>query len=59
MSKKITPTTLHTAKSKKKCCRKSIRCSSCPVVLHRLRKIDADEFSNKQFAKALKKARAA
>ncbi|GGF26793.1 hypothetical protein [Williamsia phyllosphaerae] len=56
---KVTAATFTKVKPKKKCCRKSTRCAACPVVLHRLGKMDAHEFSNKQFTKALKKARAA
>lgn len=56
---KVTASTFTAVKPKKKCCRKSTRCAVCPVVLHRLTKMDAHEFSNKQFSKALKKARAA
>ena len=46
-------------KPKKKCCRKSTRCLRCPVVIHRMSKIDCDSMSKKKATKALKKARAA
>ncbi|MGO3327262.1 hypothetical protein [Gordonia sp. (in: high G+C Gram-positive bacteria)] len=46
-------------KPKKKCCRKSTRCLRCPVVIHRMGKLDCDSMSKKQANKALKKARAA
>lgn len=46
-------------KPKKKCCRKDVRCMRCPVVVHRLRKLDVDEMNRKQIQKAIKKARAA
>lgn len=56
---KVTASTFTEVKPKKKCCRKSTRCAVCPVVLHRLGKMHAEDFSRKQFDKALKKARAA
>lgn len=46
-------------KPKKKCCRKSTRCLRCPVVIHRMGKLDCHKMSKKQATKALKKARAA
>lgn len=46
-------------KPKKKCCRKDVRCMRCPVVVHRLRKLDVDNMKSKKLNKAIKKARAA
>lgn len=46
-------------KPKKKCCKSSKRCVRCPVVIHRMRKLDTSEMSKKELNKALKKARAA
>ncbi|MBT0565533.1 hypothetical protein [Williamsia sp. CHRR-6] len=56
---KLTPSTFTSVRPKKKCCKSSTRCSSCPLVLHRLSKMGAEDFSKKEFAKALKKVRAA
>ncbi|MDL9944007.1 hypothetical protein QSJ19_00115 [Gordonia sp. ABSL11-1] len=56
---KVNPATVRDLKPKKKCCRKSTRCVRCPVVIHRMRKVDDDQMSKKQLRKALKKARAA
>ena len=42
---------------KKKCCKKSTRCLRCPVVIHRMKKLDLDNMSKKEARKALKKAR--
>ncbi|MEE3852758.1 hypothetical protein VZC37_20630 [Gordonia sp. LSe1-13] len=56
---KVEPATVADLKPKKKCCRKSTRCVRCPVVIHRMRKLDGDQMSKKQLSKALKKARAA
>ncbi|MFC0314280.1 hypothetical protein ACFQNE_07425 [Gordonia phosphorivorans] len=44
-------------KPKKKCCKKSTRCLRCPVVVHRMGKLDLEHMSKKQARKALKKAR--
>lgn len=44
-------------KPKKKCCKKQTRCLRCPVVVHKMRKLDLDQMSKKQARKALKKAR--
>ncbi|MFC5949074.1 hypothetical protein ACFQH9_12405 [Pseudonocardia lutea] len=45
-------------KVKKKCCRsKPKRCKSCPVVALRLKKMDAENLSGKEYARALKTAR--
>ncbi|GAA3046175.1 hypothetical protein GCM10010528_26720 [Gordonia defluvii] len=46
-------------KPKKKCCRKDVRCIRCPVVVHRLRKLDVDGMNRKKLEKAIKKARVA
>lgn len=56
---KLSPSTIRSVKPKKKCCRSSKRCTTCPVVLHRLRKAHAEDMGKKKFAKAVKKARAA
>ena len=53
------PARVASMKPKKKCCRSSTRCLRCPVVIHRMGKLDCDSMSKKQAAKALKKARAA
>jgi hypothetical protein len=46
------------AKVKKKCCRsKPKRCTSCPVVHLRLKKIDAQGLKGKELARAVKAAR--
>ena len=55
-AKKFKPTNL---KPKKKCCRKDVRCMRCPVVVHRLRKLDLDRMDHKKLEKAIKKARVA
>lgn len=47
------------AKVKKKCCRDTPRCSSCPVVLLRVTKLQAAGVSGKKLKKATKLARAA
>ncbi|ATD71681.1 MULTISPECIES: hypothetical protein [Gordonia] len=46
-------------KPKKKCCKSSTRCVRCPVVIHRMRKLDTSDMTKKELSKALKKARAA
>ncbi|GED98788.1 hypothetical protein [Gordonia crocea] len=46
-------------KPKKKCCRKDVRCLRCPVVVHRLNKLDLDSMNRKKLDKAIKKARVA
>ncbi|AZG48735.1 hypothetical protein [Gordonia insulae] len=56
---KVNPAAVQDLKAKKKCCRKSTRCVRCPVVIHRMRKLDSSDMSKKQLGKALKKARAA
>ncbi|WAC56144.1 hypothetical protein [Gordonia sp. SL306] len=56
---KVKPAEVCDLKAKKKCCRKSTRCVRCPVVIHRMRKLDNSQLSKKQLGKALKKARAA
>jgi len=56
---KTDPTKVAQLKPKKKCCRKSTRCVRCPLVIHRMKKVDAKHMSKKDAAKALKKARAA
>ncbi|MDY6808720.1 hypothetical protein [Gordonia mangrovi] len=56
---KVHPADIAELKPKRKCCRKSTRCVRCPVVIHRMRKLDGTQMSKKQLTKALKKARAA
>ncbi|UZJ23987.1 hypothetical protein RHODO2019_12435 [Rhodococcus antarcticus] len=46
-------------KAKKKCCRDTPRCSSCPVVLLRVAKLKDAGVSGKKLKKATKLARAA
>ncbi|MET9202728.1 hypothetical protein [Gordonia sp. NPDC003585] len=55
---KIDPAKLGSMRPKKKCCRSSKRCMRCPVVIHRMSKLDTSDMSKKQLGKALKKARA-
>ena len=56
---KTKPAKVAQLKPKKKCCKKSTRCLRCPVVIHRMKKIDCEHLSKKDANKALKKARAA
>ena len=56
---KVNPAKVGNLKPKKKCCRSSKRCMRCPVVIHRMGKLDTDSMTKKQLGKALKKARAA
>ncbi|GAA3957740.1 hypothetical protein [Gordonia caeni] len=44
-------------KPKKKCCKKKTRCLRCPVVIHRMKKLDLETMTPKQARKELKKAR--
>lgn len=44
-------------KPKKKCCKKRTRCLRCPVVVHKMGKLDLADMSKKDARKALKKAR--
>ncbi|MEV0359040.1 hypothetical protein AB0H71_23585 [Nocardia sp. NPDC050697] len=48
-----------TLKPKKKCCRKKTRCVKCPVVVMRMKKLEAAGVSGKDLKKGLKAARAA
>ncbi|WP_169811481.1 hypothetical protein [Nocardia harenae] len=48
-----------TLKPKKKCCRKKTRCVKCPVVIMRMKKLEAAGVSGKDLKKGLKAARAA
>ncbi len=41
------------AKPKKKCCRKTVRCERCPVVIHRLNKLAAHGATKKELQKSL------
>lgn len=56
---KVDPAKVCSLKPKKKCCKSSKRCVRCPVVIHRMRKLDTSGMSKKELNKALKKARAA
>lgn len=44
---------------KKKCCRKKTRCVKCPVVIMRMKRLEATGATGKELKKGLKKARAA
>lgn len=44
-------------KVKKTCCRSEPRCKGCPVVVHRLQRLDTTGMSGKKLAKAVKRAR--
>ncbi|MGV9414429.1 hypothetical protein ACWDOP_31390 [Nocardia sp. NPDC003693] len=46
-------------KPKKKCCRKKTRCLKCPVVIMRMKKLEAAGCHGKELKKGLKAARAA
>ncbi len=46
-------------KPKKKCCRKKTRCVKCPVVIMRMKRLEATGATGKELKKGLKKARAA
>ncbi|MEV6767170.1 hypothetical protein AB0N05_00910 [Nocardia sp. NPDC051030] len=46
-------------KPKKKCCRKKTRCFKCPVVICRMKKLEAAGIHGKELKKGLKAARAA
>ncbi|MFC3960647.1 MULTISPECIES: hypothetical protein [Nocardia] len=48
-----------TLKPKKKCCRKKTRCVKCPVVVMRMKKLEAAGVCGKDLKKGLKAARAA
>lgn len=56
---KVNPAKVADLKAKKKCCRKKTRCVRCPVVIHRMGKLDTRHMSKKELTHALKKARAA
>ncbi|HMS73612.1 hypothetical protein [Gordonia sp. (in: high G+C Gram-positive bacteria)] len=55
---KVNPAKVGGMKAKKKCCKKKTRCVRCPVVIHRMRKLDTRRMSKKELDHALKKARA-
>ncbi|MFT4201697.1 hypothetical protein [Gordonia sp. (in: high G+C Gram-positive bacteria)] len=59
MGSKKSAAKLRHMKPKKKCCRKDVRCMRCPVVVHRLQKLDVESMPRKKLEKAIKKARAA
>ncbi|MGB3168227.1 MAG: hypothetical protein WBB62_01975 [Rhodococcus sp. (in: high G+C Gram-positive bacteria)] len=44
-------------KPKKKCCRKKTRCIKCPVVIMRMKKLEASGASKKELKKGLEHAR--
>lgn len=44
-------------KPKKKCCRKKTRCIKCPVVIMRMKKLEASGASKKELKKGLVLAR--
>ncbi|MEV5833830.1 hypothetical protein AB0L63_01440 [Nocardia sp. NPDC051990] len=46
-------------KPKKKCCRKKTRCLKCPVVIMRMKRLEAAGCCGKELKKGLAKARAA
>jgi hypothetical protein len=46
-------------KPKKKCCRKKTRCLKCPVVIMRMKRLEAAGCCGKDLKKGLEKARAA
>ncbi|GAA4477208.1 hypothetical protein GCM10023094_18850 [Rhodococcus olei] len=46
-------------RAKKKCCRSKTRCITCPVVIMRMKKLEAAGVTGKDLKKGLKKARAA
>ncbi|GAB99343.1 hypothetical protein GONAM_08_01340 [Gordonia namibiensis NBRC 108229] len=56
---KVDATKVGSLKPKKKCCKSTKRCVRCPVVIHRMRKLDTSHMTKKELNKALKKARAA
>ena len=56
---KLDPAKVGQLTPKKKCCRKKTRCIRCPVVIHRMRKLDCASMNKKTARKALKGARAA
>lgn len=56
---KVKPEKVSTLKPKKKCCRKKTRCVKCPVVIMRMRKLEAAGVCGKDLKKGLKAARAA
>ena len=56
---KVKPNKVSSLKPKKKCCRKQIRCLKCPVVIMRMKRLEATGTTGKALRKGLKKARAA
>ncbi len=55
--KKADPAKVARLKPKKKCCKKRTRCLRCPVVVHKMQKLDFDAMSKKEARKALEAAR--
>ncbi len=56
---KVKASEVSSLKPKKKCCRKKTRCVKCPVVIMRMKRLEAAGASGKELKKGLKKARAA
>ncbi|WP_327149837.1 hypothetical protein [Nocardia sp. NBC_01329] len=56
---KVKASEVSSLKPKKKCCRKKTRCVKCPVVIMRMKRLEAGGASGKELKKGLKKARAA
>ncbi|MFT4125782.1 MAG: hypothetical protein QM662_06075 [Gordonia sp. (in: high G+C Gram-positive bacteria)] len=56
---KVNPAKVRNLTPKKKCCKSRTRCVRCPVVIHRMGKLDTRDMSKKDLVKALKKARSA
>lgn len=57
MAKRVRLPGLGEVKVKGSCCRSEPRCKGCPVVAHRLGKLDTAGMSDKKVAKAVKRAR--
>lgn len=55
--KKLDPAKVARLKPKKKCCKKRTRCLKCPVVVHKMQRLDLDSMSKKEARKALEAAR--
>nr|WP_314143544.1 hypothetical protein [uncultured Rhodococcus sp.] len=55
---KIKAASVSGMKPKKKCCRKKVRCVTCPVVIMRMKKLESAGATKKDLKKGLKTARA-
>ncbi|MFT3661555.1 MAG: hypothetical protein QM809_09175 [Gordonia sp. (in: high G+C Gram-positive bacteria)] len=55
--KKPDPAKVAHLKPKRKCCKKRVRCLKCPVVVHKMKRLDLDSMSKKDARKALENAR--